>query len=200
MRLKKKRYIIIMMLVTVLLSACNDSGMSDLDNYVRETKARKNPKVPPIPAFMIAPSYIYPSERERDPFSVLPLGVGGTLPLPPPPLCTEKEIKEGKEGCGVEEEPCNRPNRYHIRTDLEHIPLDALKMIGTLQADNQLWVLVAEKSTNTVYRVQQGDYMGQNYGQVINVTEDRIELQEQYPDTKGCYSEQATELPLNDKK
>jgi len=184
------RIFITLILTVGLLSGCSDPGMSDLEEYARRINARKNPNIPQIPAFRIIPSYFYEVEKMRDPFASLEK-VG--------PEIKERNV-DLTSGTAAAETPCNRPNQHRVLSDLERLPLDTLKMIGTLQTDNQLWALVVEKSTGTVHRIQQGDYMGQNYGQVINVTEDRIELQEQYPDSKGCYSEQATDLPLNDKK
>ena len=48
----------------------------------------------------------------------------------------------------------------------------------------------------TVYRVQVGNYMGQNYGKIIAILEDRIELEERARDTRGKWQLRDASLAL----
>lgn len=174
-------------LICLLLISCNDREIADLESYVDNIKTRSNPSVEPLPNFKHVPSYFYAVEHLNNPFAV-PGQTGG---IPPNP------------GTGPGSNPtsaCSLPeaiNPYRIRTDLERIPLDALEMVGTLTDSNDnLWALVKEQSTGTVYRVQYGDYIGQHYGKVIAINDDKVEVIELIEDKSSCWRERVTALSL----
>ena len=82
------------------------------------------------------------------------------------------------------------------------MPLDTLQMVGHVEIKNQqghstLWAIM--KSPNdpiTTYRVKQGDYMGNNYGQIIAISNEKIEVLEQIPDAEGCWQENLVTISL----
>lgn len=167
------------------LSACSNNNMDDLRQYVAEIKARKNPQVDPIPSFTIIPNHFYEVEDKRDPFRPMEKfqGAGGSV------------------GGDIDQDAqrnCARPNPYRIRVGLELMPIDGLDMTGTLlDSTGNLWGLVTSRSDLITYRVQVGDYIGENDGQVIDITETKIEIRELYPDGAGCYVEQITSIVLS---
>ena len=172
-------------LSALLILGCSGGEMDDLKQKVAEVKARKNPHVDPIPEFKIIAPYFYEVENERDPFKNI--------------------LEDTKQNLAIfdmtdmpeEEGPCMRPDINRLPQELERMPLDALQMIGILEDEEaNMWGLVKSKMDGTVYKVQQDDYMGQNYGQVISITEQQIELREMYPDGQGCFIEQITPIVL----
>jgi type IV pilus assembly protein PilP len=174
-------------LITVLLSACGNGSLSDLQAYVADIKNTANPPVealPPIPPVFI---HIYDPEGKPDPF----LPWTGTEPPP----------STGPTG-GGNEPRCPTPEWvYWVRTGLGLIPLDALQMVGTIQVaekdqNNSLWGLVTSKSDRIIYQVRQGDYMGENYGKIINISETEIEVLQQFRNSKRCWDSKVTTLPL----
>lgn len=173
----------------VLLSACGNSDMTDLTDYVAQMNARKNTDVPPLPEFKHIPSYFYEVDKMRDPF--MPFLEEQKTGLP---------TTLNAESTPVEKD-CPRPDPYRVRAGLELMPLDSLKMVGTLREEDKaqgadLWGLIVAND-GTLYRVHTGDYMGINSGKVIGVYEDRIELMELLPDKEGCFTETATQLALS---
>jgi type IV pilus assembly protein PilP len=48
----------------------------------------------------------------------------------------------------------------------------------------------------TIHRIQVGNYMGKNYGKIIGIGEDRIELMEIVPDKPGMWRKQQASLAL----
>jgi len=88
--------------------------------------------------------------------------------------------------------PCPTPEWvYWVRTGLGLMPLDALQMVGTIQVaekdqNNSLWGLVSSKSDGIIYQVRQGDYMGENYGKIISISEKEIEVLQQFRNSKKC--------------
>lgn len=178
----KYKYIILILLA-IMLNACS-KNMDDLIDYVNQIKARRNPQVDPIPSFAIIPNHFYEVSHLRDPFKPI------------------EETKTGRDtqmmsiDARADGRQCERPDPYRIRVGLEQVPLDALRMVGTMNDDNNnLWGLVTSRDGIT-YRVQVGDYMGLNDGLVIDISETKIELRELYPDDSGCFSEQLSSIVL----
>ncbi|MDD1641755.1 MAG: pilus assembly protein PilP, partial [Methylococcaceae bacterium] len=62
---------------------------------------------------------------------------------------------------------------------------------------SNLWGLV-KADDGSIHRVQIGNYMGKNYGKVINISADKIELMEIVPDKPGKWREQQTSLALTE--
>lgn len=168
----------------VLVTACS-SDMTDLERFVAEMKARKNPNVEPLPKFEIVTSYFYEADNLRDPFAPLLEELDGNAPPPPPKL--PGEVAEDAA-------PCPKPDSNRVRVGLELLPLDALQMVGTLKEDMNLWGLVMSKTSGTLYKVKVGDYMGRYYGKIISITETKISVMEFVPDAQGCYWEKENSI------
>ena len=60
---------------------------------------------------------------------------------------------------------------------LEAFPLDALKFVGILEQGPLIWALIKQPD-GLISRVKPGDYMGQNYGQIVGIKEKIIQLDE----------------------
>ena len=89
------------------------------------------------------------------------------------------------------------PDFNRNREYLEQFPLDGLKMVGTLTVEGSLFGLVKD-SDNILHRVSDGNYMGQNYGKIISITDSEIKLREIVPDGQGGWSERVTTVTLSD--
>ena len=85
--------------------------------------------------------------------------------------------------------------RQMIRKEpLEAFPLEQLKMVGTLSQGKDVYALV--RAEKTLYRVKKGNYMGQNFGLITEVTENEIKLKEIVQDSAGDWAERQSVLPL----
>ncbi len=71
-----------------------------------------------------------------------------------------------------------------IKEDLENYDLGSIKFVGTIPYNNTLWGLL-KISDGTINRVRMGNYIGRNFGKIILVKEDKIELQELVFDDSG---------------
>ncbi|OAD23706.1 type 4 fimbrial biogenesis protein PilP [Candidatus Thiomargarita nelsonii] len=173
-------------LITSLLSGCGDPGLTDLQEYVAEIKAIENPHVDPIPEYRHIPPFFYEVQNQRDPF----------IPL----IDTDIKKPDIPGGLGEnksDENPCpSHPDANRVRVGLEEMPLDALQMVGTMTKEGTLWALVVSTSDGTLYHVKQNDYLGENYGQIINISEDQIDILELLPDGNGCWTQEVTTLRL----
>lgn len=155
-------------LYTILLSACSNDSDS-LDKYIDSIKARPANPIEPLPAFAPVPQFKYPEDaNRRDPF---------------------------KQPQALKKIDYSAPNPNRKKQPLEMFPLDALKFSGILKQGNLVWGLIAQPG-GRITRIKTGDYMGQNYGRVLSITESGIKLQELVKN-QGKWEKQFITLNLN---
>ena len=80
---------------------------------------------------------------------------------------------------------------------LEKYPLDGLSMVGTLGIGDAIEGLVKDPE-GVVHRVHKDNYLGQNYGRITTIAEDRIELVELVPNGAGGWMERQASIALGD--
>ena len=94
--------------------------------------------------------------------------------------------------------PAPRPDLDRPREVLENFDLKSLAMVGTLQGvEGNLFALIRDNSGG-IHRVRTGNYMGQNYGRIVGVSETRIELIEIVPNGRGGWVERPRSLSLDE--
>ena len=72
-------------------------------------------------------------------------------------------------------------------------------MVGTLQQAKNTFALV-KAPDNTLFRVKTGNYLGQNFGQITEITESGVKLKEIVQDTGGDWSERTSSLLLEEQE
>lgn len=165
--------------VLVSLWGCSPDDYSDLTTYIAEVKARPKGTIPPLPEIKVIEPFIFKPEGLRDPFNAIK------------PEQTAENPGPGGAG-GI------RPDLTRQKEELEQFSLDTLRMVGTLEMKKDLWGLV-RTNDGTIHRVRVGNYMGKNFGKIIRITEDRIELMEIVPDQQpGTWREQQASLALTE--
>lgn len=160
------------------LTACGDR-MGDLRQYANEVKARKGGHIEPLPQIKPFETYTYADQDDRSPFT------------PSLQIAANANIGKGTSTTGL------HPDFNRNREYLEQFPLDGLKMVGTLTLNGTLYALVKD-SDNILHRVSVGNYMGQNYGKIISITDSDIKLREIVPDGQGGWSERVTDVTLSE--
>lgn len=173
------------LLGTALATACAvtlvgcTGGMGDLETYAEEIKARPPGRVPPIPEFTPYLTFEYAAHELRDPFKLV------RAP-------SVEEIASGGAN-GI------KPDQDRPKELLEDFPLDTLRMKGTLAQGPNFWGLV-QAPDGTIHRIREGNYMGQNYGKVIEVSASQIDLTEIIPDGLGGWMERSASLALGEEE
>ena len=165
------------MLMLLALSACNQ-GMGDLQQFVNQTKAKPPGRVEPIPPFIPYQNFEYTTQNLRDPFKL----VDFRRPEP-----TDEPISNSATG--------PRPSIDRVREPLEDFPLDTLRFKGTVTQSGTKWGLIFAPD-NTVHRILEGNYMGQNHGRIISLSDVIIEVTEIVPDGLGNYIERSAAVAL----
>lgn len=87
-----------------------------------------------------------------------------------------------------------QPDLTRRREALESFPLDAIRMVGHLR--NAAGEFALLQSENLVYRVQVGNYAGQNFGRIVGISESEVRLRELVQDGAGDWVERDTVLQL----
>lgn len=89
------------------------------------------------------------------------------------------------------------PVRAEDRQPLEMFGLDSLKMVGVLNIDGRAYALISDPESQ-VHRVTLGQRIGQNYGKVIQVTRNGVQLKESVQDSSGAWIEVDSSLPYQE--
>jgi type IV pilus assembly protein PilP len=80
---------------------------------------------------------------------------------------------------------------------LESYPLDSVSMVGSVTKKNTPFALL--KVDKLLYQVKLGDYIGQNYGKIIKITENDVSLREIVQDASGEWTERISSIQLQEK-
>ena len=80
------------------------------------------------------------------------------------------------------------------REALESYPLAALRMVGTMQRNGQRWALI-QTPDKSVYRVTQGNRLGENFGAVAEIADTFVRLN-QHVEDGGQWTERLASLNL----
>ena len=174
--LKKPTLILIFAVMQGLLSGCGNDDVSDLTHYIQSVKERPKGSIEPLPENKIVETFIFNPEGLRSPFRAI-------------------EKNTSANGSDDSVEGGLRPDTDRRKEELEAFSLDSLRMIGTLKDQQGLWGLIQSKA-GTIHSVRVGNYMGQNYGTIIRILDDKIELMEIVPDKPGTWREQQATLAL----
>ncbi len=83
------------------------------------------------------------------------------------------------------------------REPLEAYPLDSMTMVGSVVRTGRPYALL--KVDNLLYQVKQGDYLGQNYGKIVKISETDVSLREIVQDAAGEWIERTSALQLQEK-
>ena len=163
-----KRLIIPVALVA--LGGCS-SEIDNLKTFVRDSDKDLPRRIEPLPAVKPFEPFAYEGFDLPDPFKPRKLSAP----------------KEGSGG-GI------APDLNRRKEPLEAFPLEQLKMVGTLSQGNDTYALV--RADKTLYRVKKGNYMGQNFGLIMDVNDSEIKLKEIVQDSAGDWAERQSVLPL----
>jgi len=176
--LKNPALLVSFCLVAGSLTACSGNNKEDLHSYVEQVKSRQHARIDPLPEFAPYETHLYSAAGERDPFT-------------PPVYSAPRSQVATATGGGI------APDFNRSREPLEAEPLDSLRMVGTLERDGNSCALV-RMTDSTLHRVNPGNYTGQNYGKIIQITESEVELTEIVPDGLGGWMERQAALALSE--
>lgn len=171
---KLRTSITILLFSTVLFGCGGSGGYSDIDEFMAEVHARPQQRIAPLPPFEQVPPFAYQASTERSPFE-------------PPVVVKRVEREQGG--------PRVVPDFNRVKQFLEQYTVARLSMVGTLAQSGTMFGLIQD-SDGGVHRVQPGDYIGTDHGQIQRIGEGAIELIEIVPDGTGGWVERARTVSL----
>jgi type IV pilus assembly protein PilP len=167
------------LVLLAMLSACTGGGGSEIKEWMETTKKNVKPRVQPISEPKKFIPFGYVKRPDIDPFNP-----GKLLNV------LARQAESAKTGPVIDE---NRQKEV-----LEGYPLDALKMVGTLERKGETVALIlAERN---IFQIKVGNHVGQNNGKITKITETEISINEIVQDAVGDNVEREAKLELQESK
>lgn len=166
-KMVKSLKILLIPVFVLSMTACQQDK-NDLNAYVAKIKARPPSAIAPIPVLKPYEKFEYAAAELHNPF--LPVVVDL-----PDAIIEEKKVVDN----GV------RPNTSRFKEALEEYGLAELSLVGTLEQGN-MWALVRSPE-GVIHRVQVGNHIGKNYGEILTISDEEVALKETVPDGNGGY-------------
>ena len=157
------------------LAACGGEEHQDLRQWMKESTKDFKGKIPPLPEIKSFPAVAYEA---------------GDLLYPYNAAKIEPERKAGGGAL--------KPDLDRRKEPLEAYPLESLKMVGALIKGKMVYALI--QADKNLHQVKIGNYMGQNFGIITDVSETEVKLKELVPDSLGDYMERTSTLQLQEKQ
>jgi len=153
-----------------LLSGCGAASHQDLREWMAEQGKGAKGRLDPLPTIRPYESFAYNAFDLPDPFK-------------------PRKIEPNKSTSKLQ------PDLTRRREPLEAFPLESLAMVGTIEKGKALYALVKTPERD-IYQVRQGNYLGQNYGVIVEISDSELKLKELVQDGAGDWAERSSALNL----
>lgn len=181
-----KKYIkILLWFALIFLAACEDQKMTDLKQHIAEIKAERKVALLQMPTFPTEKIVPYEGSASSSPFESFDKDKKAAVDV------------NANNNANTLPPGCIRPDRYRNPEPLEAFPLDSLTMVGTLQEGNNMWALITDPQ-KIVHKIKVNYYLGQNYGKVTSIIENKIDVIELYSDEIGCFFERSAAVSMKE--
>ena len=161
-------------LCCLCLCGCAGDEQQDLRAWMEEQATSMRGAVRPLP--------------EIKPFSTVGYVASGLTE--PFQLSRIEPVKAGRSDF--------RPDLDRRREPLEAYPLESLAMVGVLRQGRTVAALVM--ADRNLYQVKVGNYMGQNFGVVTEITDAEVKLRELVEDGNGDWVDRTSALLLQERQ
>jgi len=166
------------MLTLAALTGCQSSDQEELQQWMTAQRNATRPRIAPL--------------QEPTKFTPQTYGQEGAIE----PFSNQKLVQALKRDANqtTANAALIAPELSRRKEPLEAMPLDAVVMVGSLIKGGKPVALV--RVDNLIYQVRVGNYLGQNYGRITDVTEARVVLREIVQDAAGEWIERPAALQL----
>lgn len=158
-------------------SGCQEPSDQDISSWIKKNQVISSTSTSQLISEEKFPPFIYEAKERVDPFDAQKISVlFSTIP------------SAGN---------IYAPYTHRVKEMLEHYSIESLKMVGTLRRSGKTVALIeAEK---IIYPVQIGNYLGQDMGRIIKISESEMQIEEVVQDASGEWSKRVVELKMRDK-
>ena len=165
-----KRAKLTVCVAVALLAGCGGESHQDLRDWMAAQGKDAKGRLDPLPTIRPYEPFAYNAFDLPDPFK-------------------PRKIEPNKNASKL------APDTTRRREPLESFPLESLAMVGTIEKGRALYALVKTPQRD-IYQVRQGNYLGQNYGVVIGISDSDIKVKELVQDGAGDWTERSSALNL----
>jgi type IV pilus assembly protein PilP len=153
--------------------------LDELQQWMEQQRREVKPNVPPLQPPKKFDPQPYAAADAVEPFSTQKLTVALKRDERVPSSLLAGELKRRKE-------------------PLEAYPLDNMNMVGSVTKQGLPFALL--RVDGLLYQVKVGDYMGQNYGRVLRISDTDLVLREVVQDAAGEWIERNSTLQLLERR
>ncbi len=165
------------LVASLFLTACSGE-QEELSQWIAQQRGEVKPSVQPVlPPKKFNPQP-YLAAEAVEPFSTQKLTVAIKQEARQPSSLLASEVNRRPE-------------------PLEAFPLDSVTMVGSLVKHNTPFALL--RVDKLLYQVKLGDYLGQNYGKIVKITETDMSIREVVQDGSGEWTERISSIQLQEK-
>jgi len=160
------------------MAGCGDGGVQEVKQWMEQVKQNTKVSIPKLSEPKKFVPFTYDGRASIDPYNPKKLAIAFA--------------KLAANSKGI------RPDFDRRREPLESYPLDALKMVGTLQKNGHSYAVI--QADKMVFQAKVGHHIGQNFGEITKITENEVELKEIVQDASGEWVERKAKLELQETK
>jgi type IV pilus assembly protein PilP len=164
------RVVLLTVALAAALAGCGGESHQDLRAWMAEQGKGARGKLDPVPQIKPYEPFAYNAFDIPDPFK-------------------PRKIEPNKGGSKL------APDLARRREPLESFPLESLMMVGTLERNKAVFALIRTPEKD-IYQVRAGNYMGQDYGVIVGISDTEIKLRELVQDGAGDWTERTSSLQL----
>ncbi|MBX3616415.1 pilus assembly protein PilP [Nitrosomonas sp.] len=151
--LKNTFLLVLLITIQFLLTACQQNDYSDLEVFIHNSGEGLHGQIDSLPEVKPYKPFTYMAFDAPNPFA---------------PRQNDQVFPSMSE---------IRPDLNRRKEVLESYPLESLAMVGSLQQHNLIYALI-KSPEGILHRVKIGNYVGQNFGRINEVSESEIKLLE----------------------
>ncbi len=156
--------------VGLIVAACGGESHQDLRAWMQDQGKGVKGKLDPLPQVKPYEPFTYNAFDLPDPFK-------------------PRKIEPAKGGSKL------APDLNRRKEPLESFPLESLQMVGTLQRGKNTYALV-RTTDKDIYQIRIGNYLGQNFGVVVQISEGEVQVRELVQDGAGDWTERSSTIQL----
>lgn len=168
----QKSKLLIPAIALVLLSACGER-ISEVESRMAQIRSERAPPIEPPPVPQPIQEFEYSASGMRSPFL-------------PHSLLVMQTKSENVEGV--------KPDTSRPKQPLESYELAELIYRGKVVAPNGTEYGLIQEPSGMVREVQVGQYMGKNFGRILEITPTQINLEEIVPGTDSQFVHKRTSV------
>jgi type IV pilus assembly protein PilP len=164
---------LLVLTICLMVFACSEVDYSDLDTFINNSGNGLRGQVDPLPEVKQYRFFTYKAFDISNPF------------------VPRRNEQAQNVGNGIQ------PDLNRRKEVLETFPLESLAMVGSLEKDEAIFALI-KSPEGTLHRVKAGNYLGQDFGKINEISESEVQVIEVVQDGVNEWTERANTLMLDD--